>query len=247
VENISAARQHYLRNFKNIISGLNQAQLDAVNVLEGPVLTIAGPGTGKTHILAARIGQILLSTDAAPYNILCLTFTDAGVLAMRKRLLEFIGPDAHKIHIFTFHSFCNKVIQENIDVFGYEALQPVSDLERIDIIRNLIDELSPSHPLRLYNRRNPYQFEIKLRNLFSLMKTEGLDAIAIGKIIDEYIDILPGLEKFRYKRKSGEFQKGDLKKKDYDKELLRMQELRTAAELFELFEQKMQEARPLRL
>ncbi len=239
MNNSWSARQEYLRNFEKIISGLNEAQLEAVNSIEGPVLTIAGPGTGKTHILAARIGQILLNTDTLPQNILCLTFTDAGVIAMRKRLLEFIGPDAQKIHIFTFHSFCNKVIRENIDAFGYESLQPVTDLERIDIIRAILDDLEPTHPLRIQNRRNPYQAEQRLRNLFSLMKTEGRDADYINSVIEEYALALPSMEKFIYKRKSGEFKKGDLKKGEYEKELRRLNELKSAAALFEVFDQKM--------
>src|SRR5687767_15691968 len=86
---------------------LNKEQRQAVDTIEGPVMVIAGPGTGKTQILAARIGKILLATDVLPSNILCLTYTDAGSVAMRRRLLQFIGPDAYKVNINTFHSFCN--------------------------------------------------------------------------------------------------------------------------------------------
>ena len=82
-----STKKYFEKKFEKILLGLNKAQLEAVKTLEGPVLTIAGPGTGKTHILAARIGQILQETDSAPNNILCLTFTDAAVTAMRKRLL----------------------------------------------------------------------------------------------------------------------------------------------------------------
>ena len=86
-----------MRNYREILQNkfneeykrLNTQQRLAVDTIEGPVMVIAGPGTGKTQILAARIGKILLETDAQPQNILCLTYTDAGVLAMRKRLLEF--------------------------------------------------------------------------------------------------------------------------------------------------------------
>ena len=87
----------------------------AVDTIEGPVMVIAGPGTGKTQILSARIGKILLDTDTQPQNILCLTYTDAGVIAMRKRILEFIGADAYKVNIYTFHAFCNDVIQDNLE------------------------------------------------------------------------------------------------------------------------------------
>ncbi len=79
------------------------------------MLVIAVPGTGKTEILAARIANILLSTDATPESILCLTYTDAGTVAMRNRLLQFIGPNAYRVDIFTFHAFCNQVNQENAD------------------------------------------------------------------------------------------------------------------------------------
>ena len=71
--------------FEKAIAQLNTAQLEAVNQIDGPVLVIAGPGTGKTQIIAARIGNILKQTDTAPQNILCLTYTDAGTIAMRQR------------------------------------------------------------------------------------------------------------------------------------------------------------------
>src|SRR5690606_37651251 len=93
---------------------LNLKQQQAVDTIEGPVMVIAGPGTGKTQILAARIGKILLATDAGPENILCLTYTDAGSMAMRRRLVTFIGADAYKVNIHTFHSVCNDVIQDNL-------------------------------------------------------------------------------------------------------------------------------------
>src|SRR6187399_461164 len=100
--------------FREEYERLNEMQRLAVDTIDGPVMVIAGPGTGKTQILASRVGKILLEGAASAENILCLTYTDAGVAAMRKRLLDFIGPDAYKVNIHTFHSFCNQVIQENI-------------------------------------------------------------------------------------------------------------------------------------
>lgn len=78
---------HYTESFLRELEKLNPAQRSAVEQIEGPVMVIAGPGTGKTHILASRIGKILIETDTQAQNILCLTFTDAGVTAMRERLL----------------------------------------------------------------------------------------------------------------------------------------------------------------
>ena len=91
---MSINREKLRQHFQEEYLKLNGQQQLAVDTTEGPVMVIAGPGTGKTQILAARIGKILLETDVSPDNILCLTYTDAGAIAMRRRLLSFIGPDA---------------------------------------------------------------------------------------------------------------------------------------------------------
>ena len=80
--------------FEEEYSKLNTAQKEAVDTIEGPVMVVAGPGTGKTKILTFRITNILLKTDAAPESILALTYTTAGVIAMRERLIEIIGDRA---------------------------------------------------------------------------------------------------------------------------------------------------------
>src|ERR1700740_2984662 len=147
---MSINREKTNQKFREEYQKLNDQQKLAVDTIEGPVMVIAGPGTGKTQILASRIGKILLETDAAPQNILCLTYTDAGVVAMRKRLLQFIGPDAYKVNIYTFHAFCNDVIQENLSLFEKTVLDPVSELERIQFFKELIDSFPKTHPLKRY-------------------------------------------------------------------------------------------------
>ena len=77
----------FLQEYKK----LNNAQKEAVDTLDGPVMVVAGPGTGKTQVLALRIGNILKKTDNKADSILCLTFTNSGVKAMKKRLEEYIG------------------------------------------------------------------------------------------------------------------------------------------------------------
>src|SRR2546422_11660937 len=110
----TSKREIQLQKFNEIYNKLNASQKQAVDTIEGPVMVVAGPGTGKTQILSARIGKILLDTDYFPSNILCLTFTDAGIHAMRERLRTMIGPDAYSVNLYTFHSFCNMVIQQNM-------------------------------------------------------------------------------------------------------------------------------------
>ena len=84
---------------------LNQQQKEAVEYLEGPLLVLAGPGTGKTQLLSAKVAYILEHTDANPENILCLTFTDAGAENMRDRLQTMIGKAALDVNIYTYHAF----------------------------------------------------------------------------------------------------------------------------------------------
>lgn len=239
---VQEQRQRYAEAFQAALEQLDAAQRSAVERIEGPVAVIAGPGAGKTHILAARIGCILAQTDAQPYNILCLTFTDAGVNALRARLLQFIGPEAHRVHIFTFHSFCNSVIQNNIELFGRRDLEPVSDLERIEMARAILDELSPDHPLR-QGHSYPHLYEQHLRELFRLMKSEDWTPEYVSKAIDAYLAELPQRSEFLYRRAGKGFQKGEVKQALLQTTTERMERLRAAALLYPAYETAMQQAR----
>ena len=96
----------------DFLTELNEAQRIAVETVFGPVLVLAGPGTGKTHLLTARIGHILQKTDAKAENILCLTFTNAAAVEMRERLRQKIGIEANKTTICTFHGFAEMIMNE---------------------------------------------------------------------------------------------------------------------------------------
>ncbi|MCC6722887.1 MAG: ATP-dependent helicase [Saprospiraceae bacterium] len=235
---IQTNNEQFLRELER----LNPAQREAVETIEGPVLVIAGPGTGKTHILAARIGNILLKTDAQPHNILCLTFTDAGVQAMRQRLLSLIGPDVHKVHIFTFHSFCNTIIQDNLDLFGRRETEPLSDLERVETLRQLLDELPWTHPLRR-GRSDGYRYEQHLQELFRRMKSENWTPTFVEEKIDAYLTDLPARKEFIYQQNRGTWKKGDLKTAAIEDEKLKMERLRSAVKLFPRYEEILRERR----
>ncbi|MGB4770167.1 MAG: ATP-dependent DNA helicase [Chitinophagaceae bacterium] len=167
---------------------LNSSQKKAVDTIEGPVMVIAGPGTGKTQILALRIAKILLETDAQPQNILCLTFTDAGTVAMRQRLTRFLGSDAYKVNIHTFHSFCNKVIQEQGRVLRKQDLEPLSELERIQFMKELIDGFANDDPLK--RMKGEVYFDLgNLTRLYSNIKREAWEPENIIRHIDHYIDV----------------------------------------------------------
>ncbi|MBL7760132.1 MAG: ATP-dependent helicase [Sediminibacterium sp.] len=231
-------RQQQLAHFNLIYQSLNTQQQKAVDALEGPVMVIAGPGTGKTQILSARIGKILLETDSRPENILCLTYTDAGAVAMRKRLLGFIGPDAYKVNISTFHAFCNDIIQDNLSLFEKTALDPVSELESIELFKELIDNFPKNHPLKRY--RGDVYFEINnLRQLFSNMKREGWMPEFILGCIDQYLSEIPTRDEFVYKRAYKQFKAGDLKQNKIEEEKEKMEKLRAAVNEFNRFQDLM--------
>ena len=217
---------------------LNEQQRKAVDTIEGPVMVIAGPGTGKTQILAARIGKILLDTDVLPENILCLTYTDAGTLAMRKRLVQFIGADAYKVNIYTFHAFCNDVIQDNLSLFEKTSLDAVSELESIQLFKTLIDAFPKNHLLKRY--RGDVYFEINnLKNLFSSMKREGWAPDFINQKIDEYITDLPTRDEYIAKRAVKEFKKGDIRIDKIEEEIEKFEKLRAAVHEFDNYQNLM--------
>src|SRR5688500_7588408 len=96
---------------------LNKEQRLAVDTIEGPVMVVAGPGTGKTQVLTLRIANILRLTDMAPENILALTFTEAGVQSMKRRLSLIVGGRAYQVSVHTFHGFCNDIIKRYPEEF----------------------------------------------------------------------------------------------------------------------------------
>jgi DNA helicase-2/ATP-dependent DNA helicase PcrA len=224
--------------FDAIYKDLNQAQKQAVDTIEGPVMVIAGPGTGKTQILGARIGKILLETDTAPDNILCLTYTDAGAIAMRKRLVSFIGTSAYKVNISTFHSFCNDIIQDNLSLFDKTSLDPISELEKIELLKKLIDGFEKNNPLKRY--RGDVYFEMSnLSKLFSAMKKEGWSSSYLIEKINTYIQEIPFREEFIYKRKYKQFEAGSLKQGLVDVELEKMEKLKAAVASFDVYQELM--------
>ncbi|MES2215912.1 MAG: ATP-dependent DNA helicase [Patescibacteria group bacterium] len=127
--------------FATSYTRLNRAQKQAVDEIEGPVMVIAGPGTGKTTILTLRIANILKRTDTPAHGILAITYTDAGVRAMRTKLHGIIGARAHEIQINTFHSFASSIISEYPDHFVHlRDTKQMTDVEQETLIRTIISD-----------------------------------------------------------------------------------------------------------
>ncbi len=234
---MSLQQEKLLQKFGEEYNKLNSQQKQAVDKIYGPVMVVAGPGTGKTQILSVRIGKILLETDVLPSNILCLTYTDAGVLAMRKRLLAMIGPDAYSVHIHSFHSFCNMVIQQNMHLFHKKELQPINELEQVQCLIQLIDSFDNDNPLKRF-KTDAYFEASYLKDLFGTMKREGWTTAFLLQRIEEYIEkVIP--ETFANKTK---LKKGIIELTvEGRKEIEKMQKLKAAVQAFPLYQQILKE------
>ncbi|HSX24962.1 MAG TPA: ATP-dependent DNA helicase [Candidatus Andersenbacteria bacterium] len=152
---------------------LNRAQQGAVDTIEGPVMVLAGPGTGKTQTLAMRIANILQKTEMDPWNILCLTFTESGVTAMRTRLVSIIGTPAYYVRIHTFHSFCNDIMKEHPELFALSSSwNQLADVEYIELLRELIDDLSGTSKLKPFG--DPYMYVQDIGGNIKKLKQEDI-------------------------------------------------------------------------
>ncbi len=186
--------------FSQVLEELNPRQRQAVDLIDGPVMVIAGPGTGKTQLLAARIGNILLQTDTRPEEILCMTFTDAGAINMRNRLRKLIGPTAFRIPIYTFHGFCNAVMMSHREDFPqFTRLSPINDLERRELMEDILASLPSDHIFYKVKGQDNYT----IANLFSYIDTikkENYDPDELQKALHQEFQDNLDEGAFDYKR-----------------------------------------------
>ncbi len=165
----------------DVLKSLNKEQRLAVETIDGPVMVLAGPGTGKTQVLAARIAHILTSTDTPPYAILALTFTESAAANMRERVVSMIGKDGYYVQISTFHSFCADVIRSNPEYFAIDRKsEPLGELEKYDLFQRLID----SQKLKVLKPLNQTYFYIdEIISNISQLKREGFMPDDFEKIV----------------------------------------------------------------
>ncbi|MEA3273629.1 MAG: ATP-dependent DNA helicase [Patescibacteria group bacterium] len=158
--------------FKTHYKKLNTGQKKAVDSLEGPVMVAAGPGTGKTEVLALRIVNLIRQKKANPEEILALTFSNSATVSMRRRVTKFLGAQAYNIGIKTFHSFCNDVISQYPDKFVLlKELSQLNELESIKIIKTILrrgkfKQLKPFY--------SPYCHQKEIISTISQLKQEGV-------------------------------------------------------------------------
>ncbi|MFZ2500464.1 MAG: ATP-dependent DNA helicase [Minisyncoccia bacterium] len=157
--------------FEEAYTKLNAKQREAVDTIYGPVIVIAGPGTGKTQMLALRIGNILLkSTGTKPDEILALTFTESASTTLRTRLASFIGGAAYRVRIHTFHGFARSILELRPDLFPRIALGThLSTVRGVSLMEELLDAGSYT---KIRNAKNPHRSARDLIGFMSKLKQE---------------------------------------------------------------------------
>jgi DNA helicase-2/ATP-dependent DNA helicase PcrA len=159
--------------FDEAYKNLNKAQKEAVDTIDGPVMVVAGPGTGKTQILTLRIANILKSeVGVEASSILCLTFTRSGVNAMKKRLESYIGSASRNVKITTFHSFAIEIVEKNFSLLDFHALPKlIDDTDSVAIVDELLQNGDFEY---IRPRTDPAKYFNDLKSLISLLKREGV-------------------------------------------------------------------------
>ena len=160
---------------------LNAAQKEAVEYLDGPLLVLAGPGTGKTQLLSQKVAYILQHTDTNPENILCLTFTETGAKNMRERLKTIIGKDAMKVNIGTYHAFGAEILAQYKNYapeYDRKLNSAIDEVTQFKIVQTIQDKLDGTDILRGDNVKD-------IISVISAAKAADLTAVDLAKIAEQ--------------------------------------------------------------
>ena len=220
-------KEKHSGEFENEYERLNKEQREAVNSIEGPVMVVAGPGTGKTQILTLRIGNILLKTDTKADSILCLTFTNSAVKAMQDRLRRYIGPEAFKVKVATFHSFGAELLSKFHKVLGIQNEPGL--MEERDMILLYDEVLSGGSWQYIRPRSDPARHFRDLKSMISLLKRERIAPLNFKKEIKKEIKKIENDPDSVSKRGGGI-------KKEAEKDIEDLHKSLEAAEFYRLYE-----------
>jgi len=147
-------------------------------------MVLAGPGTGKTQVLTARIAQILKKTDTQPNAILALTFTESAAKNMRERLVQLIGKTGYYVQISTFHAFCQDVITTHPEYFPIQReSEPLSDLERYELFEQIFTSLDLEY-IRPMNM--PFHYVKDAIGAISDLKREGVNVKEYQQLVKNW-------------------------------------------------------------
>ena len=126
---------------ESILKGLNPQQKKAVQITEGPLLVVAGAGSGKTSVLTRRIAYLVAEKGIAPWNILAITFTNKAATEMKEREYQLLGQQADNIWMSTFHALCVRILRRDAEKIGYSSNFSIADsAEQLTLIKHIQKE-----------------------------------------------------------------------------------------------------------
>lgn len=243
---------NYKKVYEQEFAKLNPKQKEAVETVEGPVMVIAGPGTGKTQILSRRVANILLNYETKPEEIVCLTYTEAGASEMLDRLEKLLGERGRNVRVSTIHAFCSDLILSNPDYFQSQP-RVISTALQYELLKEMMDEHIQEGSALYKNSGDRYSSKEQLLDLLSRMKLQRLEKADIKGEVDEYFKTIelaaPGDElykKFRYSRKTTNkntgavYQAGDWKP-DFKAEQAKFDKLIEATEIVQKYQNSLAE------
>jgi DNA helicase-2/ATP-dependent DNA helicase PcrA len=231
-----AYKNDWRQQYESKYQALNPQQKVAVDTIEGPVMVLAGPGTGKTQILSFRIANILIQQDISPTNILCLTYTEAGATAMRKRLRSLIGPDAQKLHIYTFHSFCSYLMNAYAEYFAKTEIKIAEEIDIIQLIDSLLVKLGPDSPLTK-NANTKYGTEAlqKIKSVFDYLSKSNISKADLESSIEKSKTLMRQEPSMYYKKNVNGNKVGDYKIKEEQKNIQKYDNFMAVVDLYPEF------------
>ena len=167
---------------ETLLAGMNEQQREAVLTTDGPLLIMAGAGSGKTRVITHRIAYLLAVKKVSPYNILAITFTNKAAREMKERVEQLVGPQAEEIWISTFHSLCARILRRDIDRLGYDRHFTILDTQdQLAVIKECLKQLNLDekrfNPRSLLSSISAYKNELKTAEQVSQLTGNFYDEI----------------------------------------------------------------------
>jgi len=184
-----AARHRRSRAAAPMLAGLNEAQREAVSTTEGPLLVLAGAGTGKTRVITTRIAH-LMALGVAPSSILAVTFTNKAAAEMRERVKALAGERARELTVGTFHAFCARLLREHAAAAGLAKSFSICDAaDQLSAVKSAMRELrvheTTMHPQAILARISLAKNRMETPEAFLAKGTDGRDQL-VGSVWQRY-------------------------------------------------------------
>ena len=185
----------------DILATLNPAQKQAVQATGGPMLILAGPGSGKTRVITHRIAYMVTSCGVAPYHIMALTFTNKAAREMRNRLELLLGQDSSGLTLGTFHAVCSRILHREGRSMGLDSRFSIYDEEdQVNVVKQVLQTLN------LDAKKFPPQ---TLRAAISQAKSQLVDSEEYAQQVDSYFKEIVSRVYYQYQQRLGQVQAVD--------------------------------------